>query len=67
MGPTYLVLLRGGDAAIVLYDGHDEDAARAEYERAYCDQHDQAKTLGRAIEGKAGIYLTTVRAEAQLS
>jgi alkanesulfonate monooxygenase SsuD/methylene tetrahydromethanopterin reductase-like flavin-dependent oxidoreductase (luciferase family) len=79
MGPTYLVLVRGGDAAIVLYEGHDEDAARAEYERALSAQRDdmlfaiaaaatpEAVAEKREQWAKVSIVLTTVRAEAQLS
>lgn len=79
MGPTYLVLLRGGDAAIVLYDGTDAAAARTEHERALSAQRDdmlfaiaaaatpEAVAEKREQWSKVSIVLTTVRAEARLS
>lgn len=61
MGPTYLVLLAAGDAALILYCGKDETEARAAFDMGRRDAN------GALVESDHTVYLTTVRAEAKLS
>lgn len=62
MGPTYLVILRSGDAALILYDGTDKEEAEAAHTAAYREHRGKPQ----AIDAKAAVYLVTVRSEAHL-
>lgn len=64
MGPTYLVLLVAGGAAIVVHEGTDEIEATAAYNGAIAEHRGRVQNF---TTDQPAVYLTTVRAEARLS
>lgn len=61
MGPTYLVLLIAGSAALVLYRGDDQAEATLAYDVGRKDNS------GKEGSANASVVLATIRSEGKLS